>query len=123
MEEGHYATHIRRMRKVYLERYEAFLEYSRQHLSGLLDVQPTEAGLHTIGMLHDSLDDIAAAASAEKQDLTVTPIRRFCIGPTDLNGLLLGFSGFDTKAIRSGIVALASVFEEQLRAPNANQSR
>ena len=113
MEEGHYATHIRRMRKIYLERYEVFLDCSRQRLDGLLDIEPTDAGLHTIGNLQCGLIDTDVAARAEKQNITVTPIRRFCISDTDVNGLLLGFSGIDQSAIKAGVTTLARVLETQ----------
>ena len=113
MEEGHYATHIRRMRKIYLERYEVFLDCSRRRLDGLLDIQPTDAGLHTIGNLQCGLIDTDVAARAEKQNITVTPIRRFCISDADVNGLLLGFSGIDQSAIKAGVATLARVLETQ----------
>src|SRR6185437_5438396 len=51
IEEGLFATHIRRMRRLYEERHAALCEAARRDLRGLLDVVPTESGLHTIGHL------------------------------------------------------------------------
>src|SRR5690606_28385409 len=45
MDEGHFATHIRRMRKLYAERHDALLDAARERLSGLLEVVPTGTGL------------------------------------------------------------------------------
>ncbi len=111
MEEGHYATHIRRMRRIYLDRYETFLNCTKQHLSGLIDIKPTNAGLHTIGILNPELLDTKVASDAEMRDITVAPIRRFCVGQTDINGLVMGFSGIDELSIESGIKTLSKILE------------
>ncbi len=117
MEEGHYATHIRRMRRVYLERYDAFMECARSRLGGLLDVQPTDAGLHTIGLLAPGLVDTDVEAGAAERNITVTPISRFSIGRSRENGLLMGFSGIDRGAITTGVNTLARVLEKQASKP------
>ena len=43
LEEGHFTSHIRRMRKVYAERQDVLLESARAKLAGMLDVLPSES--------------------------------------------------------------------------------
>jgi len=114
MEEGHFATHIRRMRRIYAERHQALLEAAAARLDGLLAVRPTDTGLHTVGYLAPPLDEQAVARAAEARGITVAPIARYCIAPTDLRGLVLGFSGIRPPEIRAGVDSLAQVLEQQL---------
>ena len=44
IQEGHFAAHIRRMRKVYAERKDALLDAAARHLDGLVTVKQTETG-------------------------------------------------------------------------------
>ena len=58
--EGHFARHVRRVRVLYAERQSALVEAAARELSGLLDVRSTEAGMHLVGWLPGSADDLAA---------------------------------------------------------------
>ncbi len=111
MEEGHFAAHIRRMRKIYAERHQVLCDAARDHLSGLLEIVPTDTGLHTIGLLSPDLSETGAATAAEERGITVTPIERFSIAPTHNNGLVLGFSGIKPPDIIAGVLTLASALE------------
>lgn len=107
MRNGHFATHIRRMRKIYAERHLVFYDASNRHLRGLLDVRPTDTGLHTIGLLPAEISEEDAAAAARAKDIMVAPISRFCIAPTTAHGLVLGFSGIQPAQIEKGVKTLS----------------
>jgi GntR family transcriptional regulator/MocR family aminotransferase len=123
MEEGHFATHIRRMRRIYAERHQVFCAAAGERLAGLLDVVPTNTGLHTIGLLPPHLSETAVAAAARAKGITVAPIERFCIAPIEVKGLVLGFSGIKPAEIRTGVKLLREVLEgldrPRRRAPSA----
>lgn len=111
IDEGFFAAHIRRMRRIYAERHQTLYEAAERRLDGLLNVIPTESGLHTIGRLppHMSESDVADAAKA--QGIAVSPITRFSLQPTDTNGLVLGFGSIRPAEIRTGVEGLARVLE------------
>lgn len=111
MEEGHFATHVRRMRKIYAERYQVLYEASRRRLAGLLEVIPTDTGLHTIGRLPPDLPERLVAKMAMEHGITVAPIELFSIAPCDTKGLVLGFSGIRPHEIEAGVDVLAEVLE------------
>ena len=111
MAEGHFATHIRRMRRIYAERHQVLLDASREHLGGVLEVMPANAGLHTIGHLVAPLSASEVADSAAQRDITVAPVERFCIEPVPVNALVLGFSGVPPADIVAGVRVLAEVLE------------
>ena len=111
MQEGHFATHIGRMRKIYAERHQVLCDAAEQRLTGLLDIVPTNTGLHTIGRLPPNISETEVAAAALERDIVVTPIERFCITPSDVKGLVLDFSGIKSPAIVAEVDILAEVLE------------
>jgi len=111
IEEGLFATHIRRMRRIYQERHEALSDAAKRDLAGLLDVAPTDSGLHTIGRLDRGFSEIAVARAAAERNIVVSPIARFSIEPTGDNGLVLGFGGVKPAEIKAGVAVLAEVLD------------
>lgn len=111
MQEGHFATHIRRMREIYAERHQVLCDTAAQQLAGILDIVPTDTGLHTIGRIPHHLCEKDIAAAALRRDIVVTPISRYCIAPTDQKGLVLGFSGIKPEEIVTGVNTLAEVMD------------
>lgn len=104
--EGHFATHVRRMRKLYQERYQALFDAAQEHLSPDLEVVPTQTGMHTIAFPRKGLEAVAIAQAAARRGVTVAPISRFCLEPLARDGLVLGFSGFPPSEIRAGVTGL-----------------
>ncbi len=122
MDEGHFAAHIRRMRKLYAERHDALMEAAGEKLAGLLDVKPTNTGLHTVGFLRGGIAESDAADRAWARRVTVVPLRRFSIAPIDRTGLVLGFSGIRPAEIRKAVGTLAEALGE-LATPPARVSQ
>ena len=112
IEEGHFATHVRRMRDIYRDRHAAFHDAAGRLLGGLLDVAPSAAGFHVVGRFvlpRHQEDDVQKAAS--KAGIIVSTIGRFCIDPVAGKGLVLGVSAIDARSIRRGVEVLAGVLE------------
>lgn len=115
IDEGHFASHIRRMRRIYAERHEALRDAAQRRLAGLLDVVPSQSGLHTIGRLHSGLSELEVARAADARNITASPIARFSIAPVPETGLVLGFGGIKPAEIEAGVGVLAEVIEGQMR--------
>jgi len=111
IEKGHFASHIRRMRKIYAERFNVLHEAAGEKLQGRLHIVPTDTGLHTIGLLAERYGEDDVSSAAEARQITVAPINRFCIEPVAEKGLVLGFSGIKLQEIVAGVDRLARVFE------------
>jgi GntR family transcriptional regulator/MocR family aminotransferase len=105
--EGHFGRHIRRMRALYRERQAVFIEAARA-LGGLLDVHPSEAGMHVVGWLPEGLDDVAASRQAARLGVEAPPISQYCVGMARRSGLVLGYTAFTTSEIRDGVRRLAA---------------
>lgn len=110
--EGHFATHLRRMRDIYRERHEVFQEEAARRLAGLLDFTPSVAGFHVVGRFANPRhDETELQNAAEKADISVSTLGRFCIEPIAERGFVLGVSAIDPGSIRRGVEVLASVME------------
>lgn len=111
IEDGHFASHIRRMRRIYMERHEVLIEAATRRLAGALDVKPTDSGIQTVGHLLTGQDELTVAQAAAARDVIVAPLARFAIAPVAARGFAIGFSTSTAAEIRAGIDRLAEVID------------
>ncbi|MGY9047427.1 MAG: MocR-like pyridoxine biosynthesis transcription factor PdxR [Rhodobacterales bacterium] len=110
--EGHFTTHIRRMRRVYAERQTALTEAAAQYLGGLMTVNPTDTGFQMIGHLAQGLDEGELCARSAAQNILISPISRFAITPVKQRGVILGFSAVSPRNIEIGVKGLAAILRQ-----------
>ena len=110
--DGHFAAHVRRMRKLYAERHDALLDAAARRLDGLCEVRPARSGLATVGRLPADADEEAIAAAAAARGVSVAPLSRFCLAPVPGRALALGFAAVPPRDIAAGIDALAAALHE-----------
>jgi len=106
---GHFARHIRKMRKLYAERQQVLLKAARSELSGRIEMKPSDAGMHLIGWLPEGVDDRAAARTALAGGVEVTPLSAYCIAPPTRGALRLGYTGYTPAEIRRAVHQLATL--------------
>lgn len=104
---GHYAVHIRRMRRLYTKRQLALREAIDRHAKGVLATSPEPAGMHLICTLENGMDDREAAKRAARIGLLAPALSDFFAGKPFRQGLLLGYAGFDEAVIDASIKKLA----------------
>lgn len=112
MARGHFATHIRRMRKLYADRQRLLVSMAADQLAGRLDVRAAGAGMHIVGRLPAEIDDVAVAAAAAQRGLVLRPLSSYYVAAPRQRGLLLGYTAFGTGQMRDGIRRLAEVLRE-----------
>jgi GntR family transcriptional regulator/MocR family aminotransferase len=104
---GHFARHIRRMRALYAERQAVLVDAASDTLAGLLDITPSDAGLHLLGRLPAGYDDTTAARQAAGQGVDAAPLSAYALRELSRGGLVLGYAGVDNLRIREGVSRLA----------------
>jgi GntR family transcriptional regulator/MocR family aminotransferase len=112
IEQGHLGRHLRRMRKIYEERFSILREAAEEHLGEYLEIANIEAGLQTIGRLRVDLSAEAVAQRAALHDIDVVPLNRYCHTASTAEGLQIGFAAVEEKEIRRGVLKLARIFEQ-----------
>jgi GntR family transcriptional regulator/MocR family aminotransferase len=109
---GHFERHIRRMRAVYQERQDLFVNQVHHVLQGRMSTAPSDSGMTLIGWLPAGMRDTALARAAHKQDVDVLPLSSFstrAIAP----GLVMGYAGVCDRDIREGVARLALAFDDR----------
>jgi GntR family transcriptional regulator/MocR family aminotransferase len=107
--EGHFAHPIHDMRALYAERQKAFLESASASLSGLLTIRPSAAGMHVVGWLTPSIDDMLVSRRAAGAGIDVRPIRGHTLERTLPPGLLLGYTALRPQEAHDSLATLARV--------------
>jgi GntR family transcriptional regulator/MocR family aminotransferase len=123
MNQGHLGRHIRRMRTLYMERQEEFVESANRELAGLLEIRPPEAGTHIIGWLPEQMDDRIAATAAAEQAVETKPFSAYCLKSKRRGGLVLGYAAFTKNQIRRGMQELAKALFESARTTKGSITR
>jgi GntR family transcriptional regulator/MocR family aminotransferase len=83
MASGRFATHIRRMRRIYATRQQALVEAVGTHLAGLLEVEPEAGGMHLrtpVATACARMDDVELSQLARANGLSLKPLSSFCHG-------------------------------------------
>jgi GntR family transcriptional regulator/MocR family aminotransferase len=105
--EGHFARHIRRTRMLYAERQAALVEAAARELTGLLEINPAESGMHLLGYLPDGADDQAVSRLAASFGVDASALSSYALLPQRRGGLLLGYTAFSQSEIMHGVRRLA----------------
>lgn len=108
MDEGFFATHVRTMRQIYKERYEALFEAAGA-IRDWVDIRPTKSGFHTPGFLKGAFGETEVVEGAAAAGIRTAPLGRYAIAPFAKKGLVFGFGSTPPEDIRSGMETLGRV--------------
>ena len=116
IDEGHYDRHLRRVRLVYQERYDAMRHAFQRELAGASVMAPASAGTHVLGRLADRARGgeslaVRVARAAAAEGLVVFPLSRYCQARPAADALVLGYGGLTPRRIAAGAERLARVVE------------
>jgi GntR family transcriptional regulator/MocR family aminotransferase len=112
-EEGHFSSHLRRMRSLYRGRRDCMLQALAREVPDAPVISAVESGTHLIvaprwdGPADGA--DVAMAARLAEAGLTCPALSRYFRDPPGRGGLILGFAGHGEDRIRSGVARLAEI--------------
>ena len=104
---GHFASHLRRMRGLYAERREAFMDAGRAALKGLARIDCSESGLNALAWLEDGRTDKAVHRSVLDAGLQSYPLSDYTIATPRPGALILGYAGVPADRMKPYLVRLA----------------
>ena len=108
MLEGHFTRHLRRMRTLYAQRQAAFVAELQHQLGDLLEIQPSEVGMHLVVWLPAGMDDQAAARRAAAHGVDTVAVSSCGMEPVQRGGLILGYAAVAEQEMREGVRRLAA---------------
>ena len=116
IEEGHLATHVRRMRRIYRQRQEALLEALDLQAAALFRAGPDPAGMHLFAAFTPELarryDDVTAAGIVARHGVNAQPISMFYAHRATENGFVLGYACADEAALGAALKTMAAALRE-----------
>jgi GntR family transcriptional regulator/MocR family aminotransferase len=110
--EGYFASHLKRMRRLYSARQVAFVELCRDLLGRWLRVEENDSGMQVLARFIEPSDDCEFAAAALRNGVDVQPVSIDYHCDTPESGLLLGFAALSTSQAEKAVRALRKTFLE-----------
>lgn len=115
MSEGHFASHIRRMRLLYAERLQLLLQAIARNFGRDLTISGDNAGLHLTLLAPDQCDDLAISRQAQAEGIIARPLSRYYSRPGQARkGLILGYACVPNESIGPSFDRLACIIRQHL---------
>ena len=112
MEEGHWRTHIRKIRTAMQKKRRVLLDSLQAHMGDHVDVVSGPSSLYVLLRTKDGRSEEALMQAAEEAGVRVYPTSRYWSGamPDDMRYVLVGFAGIPVEKIDEGIRKLAEAW-------------
>ena len=105
---GQFASHVRRMRKLYQHRRAVLNEAMDNTFLGKLPRVDGDGGMHSVFLLPSNYSDSDLCKRTDKQGLGIRALSNYYSNPKPQQGLVIGFAGYTDHAIKSGVAILAA---------------
>jgi GntR family transcriptional regulator / MocR family aminotransferase len=113
--EGHFTSHIRKMRGLYGQRREALLHAAASRYGDALPAMGGDAGLHVVMQLPEGCDDRAVAEAALARNIVVRPLSGYYAERSRAaSGLLIGYACVPDEEIVPAFNTLAEAIDATL---------
>jgi GntR family transcriptional regulator / MocR family aminotransferase len=99
--EGHLERHIQTTLQTYRERHDALVAAIRQYGNGTLEASSAGIGMYLVAWLPPGMDDRLAARAAFACGVDTVPLSTFSVRKLRRGGLVLGYSAYDVRSIRT----------------------
>jgi GntR family transcriptional regulator/MocR family aminotransferase len=109
IKEGHFARHLRRMRRVYEDRRRVLVEEIEQQFGSSCEIVGTAAGMHLTLLLGDKVRDRQIAERAVGRNLWLSALSLSYAGPRPRQGLVLGFGNSSSRQIPGAVLLLKKI--------------
>jgi GntR family transcriptional regulator / MocR family aminotransferase len=109
MSQGHFASHIRRMRQQYKAQRDALADALARQAGDFVTVERPDQGMHLVAGLRAGIRDLAVERAAGAGGLVARALSRTYVKARPRQGLMLGFSGFPAHAIAPAAARLAKI--------------
>jgi GntR family transcriptional regulator/MocR family aminotransferase len=110
IKQGYFATHLKRMRRLYARRQAHFVDLCEKHLKEWITVAENDSGMQLLASFTKPMKDRDVVAAAVKEGLDVQAISINYHSAEPENGLLLGYAAMDERQILRAVLALRAAF-------------
>lgn len=117
---GYFASHLRKMRKLYGQKQRRLVDLINLHLNGILQVAATEAGMQLAAYYQCPINEAGLLQLASDQQLVLAPLSRYYSPGNDdskvkqKHGLFLGYAGVPLDELEANILKLKNLISKNL---------
>ncbi len=108
-EEGLFDSQLRRMKKLYANRRKFLLEKLERDFADILEVCPSDGGLHLCVLFKDQRDDVSVTQNLNKAGVTVRPLSPFYRCEAVKSGMVMGFAGYGEADLQQGLDVMKEI--------------
>jgi GntR family transcriptional regulator / MocR family aminotransferase len=112
IEEGHFTTHLGRMRRLYRKRREDFMVSCQSELGDWLEPAPTDSGIQSLWYCRPGIDDVEITRRARENGVVVTPLSLHYRHSPPRHGLILGYTALERPALLAELKTLRRIFSD-----------
>ena len=105
--EGHYARHVRRVRKACHERQQVMIKAIQMYLPEITHAEPSDSGIHIVCWLSANIQESFMIERCRRAGLGAQPLSRYSQTTPAKAAILLGFAAHSPSEIVEGIKKLA----------------
>jgi GntR family transcriptional regulator/MocR family aminotransferase len=109
IDDGHFATHLRLLRRVCGQRRQALIDAVRRHLPPAVRMGPTDSGLHACLHLPPAVPDTALLQLLHRRGIGGEALSARCWQASDRNGLIVSYGASEPAAIDAAVRTLGEV--------------
>ncbi|MEY2497681.1 MAG: GntR family transcriptional regulator / MocR family aminotransferase [Verrucomicrobiota bacterium] len=113
--EGFFLSHVKRIRKIYGERRDYFIEQFHKFLGEHFTLEIPEAGLHFVATLRDAENFPLFLRARTETGIMPTKLSFYCIEAEAGPAFLFGFAAWSRAQVREALAKLALSFERLKR--------
>lgn len=115
MTEGYFLSHIKRMRKLYSERRDFFVQQFNQLLEKYFRLEIPEAGLHFVAWLRRKNDLPTVMLVCQEIGIRPSPLSSCYMKAEPEPALTFGFAAWSRAQIREGLARFAAALKAKLK--------
>jgi GntR family transcriptional regulator/MocR family aminotransferase len=112
IEQGHFGAHLRRMCTQYRAARDTLVTALNTKLGDFLQAAAPDQGMHLPAILRPGLDDVAIAHAAAQRGVAIRPLSKLYVAAPPVPALMLGFTGYDTTALLTGVDRLGAALRD-----------
>jgi GntR family transcriptional regulator/MocR family aminotransferase len=111
------------MRTLYRERQAFLVEALKTEAGDIIEIEPSDAGMHQTAWLPEGLDDAEVSRAALARGVEARQLSAFYAGKPGRPGVELGYAAFNEEQIRKGAKLLAAAVRACLSARRGDARR
>ena len=111
MANGQFASHVRRMRKLYQQRRNYLHTLVKDKFGDYFELIESDGGMHSVYLIPQHWCESDIRKRCEEQGLGIRDLSRYFTAQTSKKGLILGFAGYNEEQILTAVNRLKEIID------------